>query len=360
MPSYTDLGIPASNATVDVSVFDMSSDADRIPAGAFIQPVLPGTENLLLTMYGFFIEHTPTRRRVMFDLGPRKDPQNFAPALTKMLEQEKIQLFVAKDITEQLIENDIPLESIGAVIWRQAFQHPSSRRLTLGELVIGQGTDRRVYPADQNAVLRESDFSGRKVTEVDFNSSKATIGGFRAVDFFRDGSLYLLDVPGHVPGHMAALARVTPTTFLLLGGDTAHHPGEMRPTEALHRYQPCPGELLQATRRTIAPEYFKPTHDDGTFALEHRKEPLLQVVDKGWYHDPESTRASIRKMEEFDANDDVFIMLAHDASLFPLVPTHPAKLNTWKEKGWKRRGVWAFVDEANPAFRFNALQVIKK
>lgn len=158
---------------------------------------------------------------------------------------------------------------------------------------------------------------------------------------------------------MAALARVTPVTFLFLGGDTCHHPGGMRPTEELHRLQPCPGDLLQATRRTISSEYFKPVHDDGTFALENRKDPFLQVVDNGYYQDPAETRASIRKLGAFDVNDDVFVMLAHDASLFPLVPTHPSKLNTWKEKGWKRKGVWAFVDEANPAFRFNALQVIK-
>lgn len=67
----------------------------------------------------------------MFDLGPRKDPENFAPALVNMLEKDQVQLFVAKDITEQLTENGIPLESIGAVIWRQAFQHLPSHTLTL-------------------------------------------------------------------------------------------------------------------------------------------------------------------------------------------------------------------------------------
>jgi hypothetical protein len=38
-------------------------------------------------------------------------------------------------------------------------------------------------------------FSGRLVEEVQFDDS-FKIGPFRAHDFFSDGSLYLLDVPG--------------------------------------------------------------------------------------------------------------------------------------------------------------------
>lgn len=32
--------------------------------------------------------------------------------------------------------------------------------------------------------------------EVSFNNSKLSFGGFPAVDYFGDGSLYLLDSPG--------------------------------------------------------------------------------------------------------------------------------------------------------------------
>jgi hypothetical protein len=39
-------------------------------------------------------------------------------------------------------------------------------------------------------------FSGKTVNTVPFSNSNLTIGGFRAIDHFEDGSFYLLDVPG--------------------------------------------------------------------------------------------------------------------------------------------------------------------
>ncbi|MDV2583550.1 hypothetical protein, partial [Alkalibacillus haloalkaliphilus] len=80
MPSYVDLGIPASTATVDVKVFDLSSSNGKIPAAAFMVPVLPGHENLSAPVYAFLIEHDG--EHVMFDLGPRKDPENSAPSVS--------------------------------------------------------------------------------------------------------------------------------------------------------------------------------------------------------------------------------------------------------------------------------------
>jgi hypothetical protein len=45
----------------------------------------------------------------------------------------------------------------------------------------------------------------------------------RALDFFGDGTLYLVDAPGHFEGHITALARVAPGTFVFLGADTCNN-----------------------------------------------------------------------------------------------------------------------------------------
>jgi hypothetical protein len=37
---------------------------------------------------------------------------------------------------------------------------------------------------------------GHTLRKIDFSSTTLAIGGFAAVDFFGDGSFYLLDVPG--------------------------------------------------------------------------------------------------------------------------------------------------------------------
>jgi len=182
------------------------------------------------------------------------------------------------------------------------------------------------------------------------------------VDYFDDGSLYLLSVPGHLSGHIVALARVASNSFLLLGGDSCHHVGQLRPTEALHIHHPCPGQLITAARHSISTKYFPSSnHGDGGakdgFNLTTRTVPLLQLPVGPFYEDLVTARESVRKLGAFDANPDVFVVIAHDASLVPIVELFPASLNEWKAKGYKERGLWAFVDENNPAFRFNTKRV---
>jgi hypothetical protein len=47
--------------------------------------------------------------------------------------------------------------------------------------------------------IQESDFAGRYVREMSFDESDLEIGGFRVLDYFGDGSFYLLDAPGVSP-----------------------------------------------------------------------------------------------------------------------------------------------------------------
>jgi hypothetical protein len=127
-----------------------------------------------------------------------------------------------------------------------------------------------------------------------------------------------------------------------------------RPTAKLHRHVPCPGELLAATRRSVSTTHFPPPDTAGHFDLAARKAPMLDVAENGYYDEPPAARASIAKMGDFDANKDVFVVIAHDVSLVDAVGPFPTSLNAWQAKGWKRDLTWAFLDEANPAFMFNA------
>ncbi|KAJ4350024.1 uncharacterized protein N0V89_008645 [Didymosphaeria variabile] len=42
------------------------------------------------------------------------------------------------------------------------------------------------------------------------------------LDIFRDGSLLVVDAPGHLPGHINILARISETQQVYLGGDACH------------------------------------------------------------------------------------------------------------------------------------------
>ncbi|KAJ7784552.1 beta-lactamase-like protein [Mycena metata] len=355
--SFHDLKIPASEATVSVKAYDTMEDVRKVsvPAASFLSPALPGHEVLRLPAFAFLVENSTLGRRVMFDLGARKDAENGAPSIAEAIKAGYLSMPVGRDIVEQLGDDGVDLNSINAVIWSHAhFDHigDTSKFPASTELVFGGATSTATHETNPTSHLKESDFAGRKSVPLDFEESTLVIGGLRAVDFFRDGSFYLLDAPGHLAGHICALARVTPTSFVYLGGDACHHPGMLRPSANLHRHFPCPGALLAATRTSVSAAHFAPP-GAGEFDLAARTTPLLDVAEGGFYAEPPAARASIAKMGDFDANEDVFVVLAHDATLEDVVGPFPTVLNEWKAKGWKERVIWSFLEEGNASFRFN-------
>lgn len=188
---------------------------------------------------------------------------------------------------------------------------------------------------------------GREVREIDFEGPNTLrIGQLRAVDFFGDGSFYLLDTPGHTIGHLAGLARTTPDTFILMGGDLCHHSGEIRPSKyiplpeqvrmdafAQFRGGVCPGaalESLQTTRsRSVDQPFFDPSMGfDIPLAIE-----------------------TIKKTQEADADNHVLFIYAHDTFIRGRIDLFPKKANDWKEKGVKEELFWAFLRDFAPALK---------
>lgn len=169
------------------------------------------------------------------------------------------------------------------------------------------------------------------------------------MDYFGDGSFYLLNSPGHTYGHIAGLARTTPDTFILMGADSAHHPGALRPSR--HHPLPdslspspfsappfqsgtvCPGEVLEA----IHPQHVKDRPYYSTFS-DGGPERNIPLVEE-----------TVSKMIDLDGRDDVFVVLAHDASLKRRVDFFPESANEWKSKGWKEETRWKFLEDFQKA-----------
>ena len=347
-----ELAIPSSSSTVDVRIID-STARGKGPSQVLLQPVLPGQEVFEFPCFAFLISHTQgdQTKHVLFDLGVRKDWKEALPSAVSERLAKIFQAHVEKNVAEILDEDvgniGVKSKDIGAVIWsHHHWDHvgdistfPSST-----ELVIGPGFSAHYlpgYPKNKESTLLETDFEGRNVREIGFQSFSSKLGQFPAFDYFGDGSLYLLSSPGHTVGHMCALARVTssPDTFIFMGGDCAHHGGEFRPTPYLplpETIKPspfphlssggCPGALLQKLH---------PKHS----ATEPFYTPSPQISEN---HD-EALR-SIRKLEEFDASDNVLMCIAHDFTLPGRVEFYPEKINVWKEKGYKEKVRWAFTE----------------
>lgn len=112
---------------------------------------------------------------------------------------------IEKDIAEQLTEANIPLESINSIIWsHHHIDHtsdpslfPKSVRLVVGPGFKSGNTLFPGYPKNPNVVTVDDAFEGHDIVELDFSSSGLEIVWFSAIDFFGDGSFYLLAAPGY-------------------------------------------------------------------------------------------------------------------------------------------------------------------
>lgn len=216
-------------------------------------------------------------------------------------------------------------------------------------MIVGPGFTKNLtpgYPADKNGRILESDHAGRELREISFDQN-LKIGRFNAFDYFGDGSFYLLDSPGHAVGHMCGLARVTssPSSFILMGGDICHHVGQFRPSLqhplpsliSPNPFDPqsstaCPGELL---------ERLLPDNDrTKPFYTVARSEVGMTVA-----HDANEADASISKLQDTDALDEVLVVIAHDSSLLPVVDFFPKYADKFFEKGWAKNSKWLFLKD---------------
>lgn len=126
---------------------------------------------------------------------------------------------------------------------------------------------------------------------------------------------------------------------------SCHHGAEFRPTEYLplpKDVQPspikgykggvCPGQLLQDLHYDkSATKPFYTVRPDFAYNLK----------DADW---------TIRGVEEFDATDNVLVVIAHDPHIFEKdMPFFPDKLNGWKEHELNKKVRWKFLQDFQPA-----------
>lgn len=84
----------------------------------FMEPPVSGVEKKkpgpVLT---FLLEHS-SGKKLVFDLGIRKDYQNYAPVVAEYIPTTNYDIRVTKNVVDILEESGIPGSSIDAVIWR--------------------------------------------------------------------------------------------------------------------------------------------------------------------------------------------------------------------------------------------------
>ncbi|KZT72064.1 hypothetical protein DAEQUDRAFT_723223 [Daedalea quercina L-15889] len=192
-------------------------------------------------------------------------------------------------------------------------------------------------------MVPESDFLGREVVEIPFPEHAPLVAGLKSHDYFGDGSFYLLEAPGHCVGHMLGLARTTPSpnaSWILMAGDTAHHPAMLRPS---------PHVPLPAPLEPLVPAALKGCARDAPFMAPPKPGGSI-------HHDHDVALATLQVVTALDARDDVWVLLSHDGSMDDDVGGRmrwmPEEANKWKEDGVKEYLRWKFLEKGNSVYRW--------
>lgn len=356
-----DLHIPPSSEIVEVSIIDTTSSILGVDAWKFLEPSIPGHDYLATPAFSFLVHHPKLDRSIIFDLGIRHDWWNYSPFLQERFKKGGYVISVEKSVRTILEDHGVDAKKIEAVVWsHHHFDHTGAPEEfeSSTALIVGPGFKDTMlpgYPSDPQSTILEANFAGRELLELDF-SEGLKIGRMNAIDYFKDGSFFFLDSPGHAVGHICALARVTsdPPSFILMGGDAVHHGGELRPSQ----YLPLPKEISPHPFTSLAQSSCPGSLFDGILRDGDRSktiyEPARQTKVQMNYDVDEAIR-TIEKLQEADVRDDVLFVAAHDASLLDIVEFFPRKANSFMQKGWVQQARWRFLMDFAKAVGYEGL-----
>ncbi|KAM7190382.1 hypothetical protein V8F33_009498 [Rhypophila sp. PSN 637] len=319
-------------AGVSVSIINTTPWAYRIPRSDLFRPRFVGLHALI---------SAPMHRRLLFDLGIKKDREELVPDTVARLKKSGAKVTVEREIVDILRDGGTEPDQIEAVIWSHIHWDHTGNPASFPpatNLIVGPGIMDRFmpgWPAVPDSHFRETDVAGREIVGLEGDKFTAKIGGFGAYDYFGDGSFYILDALGVT--FPLARTSVDSDTFIFLAADSVHLAGEVRPTELLQLPDavdvpgivpcPCPAEHLLR----IHPR-------------ESKTLPYLGL-DPCFPEDLEAAEKTIENIQDFDADERVFVLWAHDVTLHNILEYYPATADDWKVKGWKETSRWTFLSD---------------
>jgi glyoxylase-like metal-dependent hydrolase (beta-lactamase superfamily II) len=330
---------------VNVSV--INGARSHMLAEMLVHPAPVDKKYLDLAGYSFLIESRNRGQKVLYDLAFMKDLENrMPPALKAMFTSNDVMgIDEFQHVPDTIKAQGVHLSEINSIIWSHAhIDHVGDPSVfpSTTELVVGPGLKANYipgYPTNPNAFVLDSAFEGRTVREIDFAECKTTIGGFRAADFFGDGSFWILEAPGHTSHHICALCRTTEDSWLLLGGDACHSIAQLRPNS----FRPLPETVSEDSIGRLRSEESSCNHTSS--ACHRSREQSIYNLAPAMAEDLKMAEETVEKFKAFDGRDDVMIILAHDATLLDSLEFFPESIADWKAKDKATQGRWLFLKD---------------
>ncbi|KAI0401976.1 beta-lactamase-like protein [Xylaria palmicola] len=246
-----------------VQLHALSAGHFTLPEEQFVHPVLPGTRKTVPSL-AFLIQHRDQSSgkvtRIVFDLGLRRAPERYPENLQRHLATRQ-PLTTEPDVVKSLAAGGLTPDDIDFVFYSHVhWDHVGEPRdFPTSTFVVGYGAldvlagrskslrgSHSFFEADlldPSRTIELPDPAGgsergsegitppstksRSPTTIDLNGPWAVLEDLpAALNVFKDGSLYVVDAPGHLPGHINILARTLEdddtATWVYLAGDACH------------------------------------------------------------------------------------------------------------------------------------------
>lgn len=264
---------PAASANqTSVTVHALSAGFLTCPEHYFVHPSVAGARKTFPSL-SFLIQHhsqqTGKLTRLIFDLGIRKNTATYPDALKKHM-AGNLSVTTEPDVSDSLAKGNLTPKDIDFVVFSHMhWDHvgtPSDFKTS--RFVVGKGSLELLAsagnppPADSTSFFeaellpRERTIELPGVSEAMADSVNEGEGGLfenvkwkkfgplkNVIDIFSDGSLFVIDSPGHLDGHLNLLARLAPGKLLYLAGDTCHDRRIMRKELDMATWKNLHGEV---------------------------------------------------------------------------------------------------------------------
>ncbi|KAF5369428.1 hypothetical protein D9758_002647 [Tetrapyrgos nigripes] len=218
----------------------------------------------------FLIQHsTHPNKTFLFDLGIRKNWETYPPGVVKrirMVYNEGIN--IPNDVCDSLAKGGLKPEDIKTVcVSHLHWDHiASAEPFKNATFLLGPESKALLDAPPTESSVFANDLPPERIKFVPLDSESEAavcrIGPFpKAYDLYGDGSLYIVDAPGHVRGHVNVLVRTSSDGgWIYLAGDSGHHwalitgQAEIADTRNAHTHYPgfCAHEDKEKAREHIA------------------------------------------------------------------------------------------------------------
>ncbi|KAK7050823.1 hypothetical protein VNI00_004934 [Paramarasmius palmivorus] len=221
----------------------------------------------------FLVQHSTNDKKMLVDLGLRQDYENYTPIDALTCKNWNVR--VPQDVVDSL---------------HKGGSEPSQIDTTFLVGADAQTLFQPGYPADPNSAFASDLFPGDRTIFLDAQSKEwRKVGPFeRTLDFYGDGSLFIVDAPGHLPGHINVLVRTSPDGgWVLLAGDSAHHWNVI--TGESHVAHDVPGSPFPGGCPNVDSEAAEVHLSCIRKFLEEEGTKVIIAHDEGWFRENKDT-----------------------------------------------------------------------